>query len=139
MEQNTEPSRVAQTPSALSVVLWCIVFVAIGSQVFMLLMDGAYLMAGSLLLWITLALLSLRALHRKLEQLFACPVLGKLLATLMGLCGALGMLIQFVNLGVAATYFTEVEWWAEPLSLLCLVLTFFLPAVVVLIWMTPRR
>ena len=139
MERKTEPNRVAQPPSTLKVVLWCIVLVVLGLQVVVLLGEGAYLSAGSLLLWGVLALLALRALHRKREQLFAWPVLGKLLATLMGLCGALGMLIQFVNLGVAATYFADVAWWAEPLSLLCLVLTIFLPAVVVLIWMTPRR
>ena len=139
MERNTEHKRVAQTPSALSAVVWCVLLVALGFQVVMMLADGEYLLAGSLLLWSTLALLALRALHRKREQLFAWPVLGKLLATLMGMSGALGMLIETVNLGVSVTYFADVPWWAGPMSLLCLVLTFFLPAVVVLIWMTPRR
>ncbi|MDO5469983.1 MAG: hypothetical protein Q4F38_01670 [Akkermansia sp.] len=138
MEEREEPKDSRRCPSTLSVVLWCVVGVALVFQLLMLLVDGEIYMAAWLLIWSALALLALRPLRRKRDILFAWPLLAKIAVTVAGLCGALGMLIQCMNFGVMATYFTETAWWATPASILCLVLTFFLPAVVVLIWLARR-
>lgn len=99
---------------------------------------GELYMAAWFLIWGVAALVALCALSRRRSSFFRWALAGKLLASLTGLCGALGMLILSVNLGVMATYIADAVWWSVPLGILSFVLVFFLLAVVVLIWV-PRR
>lgn len=134
MEDDSVQETDDKRPSWLRVVLWGAAVIALVAESVSLLLDGAWLMAVSLLLWGMLSLLAFRALNRKKDALFSWPLWLKCFASFLGLSGALGMLIQSINLGMMATYFSNPAWWVAPVSLLCLVLTFFLPAVVVLIW-----
>ncbi len=138
MEDDSEQEMDINRPSMLSVVLWFAAVVALLTESVFLLLDREWLMAGSLLLWGLLALWAFKVLSRKKDELFDWPMWLKCLATFLGLSGAVGMLLQSINLGMMATYFANPAWWVTPVSLLCLVLTFFLPAVVMLIWLARR-
>lgn len=138
MEDNSVEETEDKRPSWLRVVLWVAAVIGLVAESILLLLDGEWLMAVSLLLWGGLSLLAFHALNRKKDALFSWPLWLKCFASFLGLSGALGMLIQSINLGMMATYFANPAWWVAPASLLCLVLTFFLPAVVVLIWVAQR-
>ncbi len=127
-----------KSPSTLRVVLWVGLVCALFLQSVLMLSEGEWYVALCLPVWELLALAALRVLRRRRGALFGRGLPARILFSALGLSGALGMFIQSINLGMLATFVGEAVWWAVPLGTLCFVLTFFLPAVVVLIWL-PRR
>ena len=138
MEKHNKPQCTEHSPSTYRVVLLTVAGVLAAVFLLQLLFEGELYMAAWFLIWGVAALVALCALSRRRSSFFRWPLAGKLLASLTGLCGALGMLILSVNLGVMATYIANAVWWSVPLGILSFVLVFFLLAVVVLIWV-PRR
>lgn len=138
MEEPASGERKNTRPSTLSVLLGTVVVAVALVQAVCLVVDGAFFAAGWLLGCVLLLLIALRVLRLRRDALFAWPWWCRGLATLVGLGGAVGMFIQGINFGVAATYFPEASFWAEPFAITCMVMTIFLPAVVMHIWLAGR-
>ena len=139
MENNSVQEPQDKRPSAWRVVLWALLLCALFLQSMLLAGDGEWDAACWLLLWELLCIGSLCVLRRRRGTLFPRRSAIRVLYSVLALGGAPGLLLQSINLWVADTYFTDVSGGVVPLAALCLVLSVFLPAVVVLLWLPPRE
>lgn len=121
--------------SVFSRMLW----VLLAAAALVLSVCGEYRVALWLVLCGGMPLAAFCVLMRRYRELFCWSLLAKLVASVLGFGGALGMLEHGLSYGLLAVYGSPYSPWNLPLALGSWVMVLFLPAVVALIWLAPRR